>query len=419
MRLSRHDYQPRIQESITIMIWRSVQKPFHMVRGLVIGWKIPNRQDLDGRLRAALPGWAIMVTDQAPLSVVSSDIQDARKAAGVSQDAPVILVGWGAGCQTVRSVIMSRILDPWGVAVFDGTHANSPPADWQIQVWEHLADRARAGLSAFIGTATCQTYMNTIPEGQPGRAWPASWVLARALGLPAGAQYLAQPVDVGGLYVASYASKDQDPAAHLAQILDVAPRLLARLATGPGAAAKVQTVYAALDPAAPWRNGALTLSQRLVLWAQAEVQRWKDQGLTESAGPNDSPRIREYFGLEYKRRITETILRVHGLAWCAVAACFGVSSCLLSEDPRGLTYRISGLELQQDAEANHAWGSNPVPGSLIIMRREGASWGRHVGIVISSDTDSVTFAAGNEGNTWAERTIKLADSSILGFIRIG
>ncbi len=402
------------------MSWRAIQKPsLSQVRGVAIGWLIPDRPELNAKLRIALPGWAIVATTTAPLSVVSSDLQAARKLVGVPSDTPVLLFGWSAGCQAVRACLISKIVDPWGVAVFDGTHANVPPADWQIDVWANLAERAGAGLGAFIGTATSMTYTKDIEPGKKGRAWPTSWVLARALGLKDGELKPSVPVTGNGLYVSVYPSKDIDADAHNAQILDVAPKLLARLAAGPGAPAKLNAINCVPEPGSDFLDPSLTLSERLVVWAMAEIQRWEEEGLSESSGPNESPRIREYYSLTFKRRVTEQILKLHGVAWCAIAACYGVSQCLLPTDPRGIAYRVSGIELEQDAKANGVWSKNPEPGSLIIMFRSGPSWGRHVGIVLTSDSESVTFGAGNDGDTWAERTIKRSDPLISGYVAIG
>jgi hypothetical protein len=402
------------------MVWRVVQSPKKPI-GLLIGWLIPNRPDLDRKLREALPGWAIVVTDQAPLSVTSGDIQAARRAVKAPVSLPVAGFAWSAGVQSLRAAIIANAVEFWGVAVFDGTHANTPPAEWQIAVWAHLAQRAQAGLGPFVATCTGMTYTKDIPAGTKGRAWPTGWVLARALGRADGGLLPGLPVDDGGLYVAAYAS-DAGPTAeakhaHEAQILDIAPGLLGRF-FGPGPSPEPGDQPIFQEPATPWRDPSLSLGARLVLWARAEYQTWKDTPLGENLGPNDSPRIREYLSLPYKRRLTGQALKLRAVPWCAVAACYGFTACCLPSDSPPMI-RVSGLELEQDAKANHVWTQDPSPGALVIMSRPGPTWGRHVGIVVSVNDGTITIAAGNEGDTWAERDIKLGDPIILGYIPIG
>jgi hypothetical protein len=387
----------------------------------MVGWLIPNRPDLDQKLRAALPGWAIVATDLAPLTVTSADIQAARRAVKAPQSLRVAGMAWSAGVQSLRSAIVSNAVEFWGVAAFDGTHARVPPEPWQITVWERLAERAQAGLGPFVATSTAMTYTKDIPAGQKGQAWPTGWVLARALGRPDGGLIPGVPVEDGGLYVACYPSDTGPTAAakhaHEDQILNVAPPLLARF-FGPGPSPEPADKPIVQEPRAPWLNPSLGLGARLVLWGQNEFQTWKDTPLGESLGPNDSPRIREYLGLPYKRRLTGQALTLRAVAWCAAAACYGITVCSLSGDPM-IAIRVSGIELEQDAKANHTWTHTPEPGYLIIMSRPGPSWGRHVGIVISVNADgTITIVAGNEGDTWGERTIALTDAVILGYVPI-
>lgn len=218
-----------------MITWRKVASPKNP-KGLALGWAIGGQ--VDGDLVKALPGWAIVLTDQAPTSVTLGDIKTARALVGCSAATKVGLMAWAEGIQSLRSVLIGNLIQPWAVAIFEGPLADVPPESkpWKIKVWADLAERARKGEILFTATATLLTYSKDIKEGGAGRAWPAAWVLGRALGLGDEGLSVGKPVAEGGLYVEVFPAppfpKDEPEwiaaqDARLNQINLVAPKLLA------------------------------------------------------------------------------------------------------------------------------------------------------------------------------------------------
>ena len=399
--------------------WRKVhQTPTGPFKGLAFAWLVGPEQD--AKIRDALPGWAIVATVEAPLSVTLADLAAGRAVAKVPAGTPIGLIGFSAGCQSVRATLKSNLAggDLAFVHVADGTHAPYPPESepWKIQVWADLAARAKAGDLTFTATASSMTYTATIPPGQPGRAWPTSWVLGRALGLGDHGLAIGAPVIEGRLYVERFPSGDCDPAAHCRQLADVLPATLKRFWTGDGfqaatVPAPVQTPQdapvAADEPPTTWR-------ERLAVWAQGQV----DAQVAEvPPGSNDGPALRAYAAATATERNGRPLPWFPGEAWCALAACAGLATTAGPVDTLP-PLRISGVELEQDAMARGTWTARPLRGYLVIFSRPGQSWFRHVGIVVdvAVDGSSFTSAEGNVGNGWA--LVHHATSEARGFVRV-
>lgn len=411
-------------------MWRLVAgKPANgPVRGLAIGWLIGTQ--VDAKLRGALPGFAIVATELAPLSVSASDIAAARRLAAVGSDVGTLLFAWSAGCQSLRAALLANLCLPLlGVAVFDGTSGQVPPLGWQIDVWRKLADAARNGGPPFVATATQMTYTEAIPLGSKGRGAATSHVLSAALGAPL---TLGAPIVERNLYAELYPSDDgptkRSHDAHLAQVNEAAPRLLADWfgAFGPPRAPDtlpappVPTPPESSPEVPPWRDPGLSFGARCVEWSLAEMR----ANVREAPpGSNDSPRIRDYFSLDYRRRVTGERLRLTRTAWCAVAACYAHYECALPGDSYP-TPRVSGVELIDDAKANGTFvapGTRPDTGWLAIFLRPGEPWYRHVTRVCDVDADAQTFrtVAGNENNGWNfGGPFAFNDPNLVGLIRV-
>lgn len=197
--------------------FRLVQRGTVPSSPLVVCFLVGSQCDAD--LRAALPGVAIVCTDEAPLAPNHTDIELARKCALAALEAPLALVGFSAGCQPVRAL---RILGIPAVAyvTIDGTAAALPPLPWQIKVWSDLAIDARAGRALWVATCLQQSYVEHLPAGQ-AFSWDRH-VLEAALGveLPVGAE-----VHEAGLHVYSLPSASIDKDAHIRQQRETMPHL--------------------------------------------------------------------------------------------------------------------------------------------------------------------------------------------------
>jgi hypothetical protein len=391
--------------------WRKVhQSPTGPFKGLAFAWLVGPEQD--PKLRDALPGWAIVATVEAPLSVTLADLADGRALASVPAGTPIGLIGFSAGCQAVRAALKSNLAgrDLAFVHVADGTHAPDPPESepWKVQIWADLAARAKTGDLTFTATTSSMTYTATIPPGQPGRAWPTWWVLGRALGLGDQGLEVGAPVIEGRLYVERFPSGDCDQAAHCRQLADVLPATLKRFWTGDGFSEATGPAPAAADePATTWR-------ERLAVWAQGQV----DAQVAEvPPGSNNGPALRAYAAAVRTERNGRPLPWAPGEAWCALAACAGLVATAGTLDALP-PMRLSGLELEQDAMARGTWTTRPLRGFLVIFARPGQSWFRHVGVVVDVAVDGSSFASaeGNVGNGWA--LVHHATSEARGFIRV-
>lgn len=406
--------------------WRLVASPKNP-KGLAIGFLIGS--GADAALAKALPGWAIVCRQDAPLSVTQSELQAARALGRCSAVTPVGLFGWSAGCQSVRAVLLSKLIDPWAVAVFDGTSAEVPPdaIPWKIQIWADLATRARAGGVRFLATCTQMAYTQKIPKGQPGRGWPTSWVLGRALGLGDQGLSVGAPIIDGKLYVEMFPSPGVPSTAadwaaakqaHLDQVNIHAPRLLATwwgADTAPQAANK--------PPPAPeaWQDPSLTRGERLAAWA---VNEWAQHYTEIPKGSNNSPRIEEYDReVPFTRR--GEALHVSHVAWCAKMAGAGL---FWSKFPNDLEIglRVSGIEYELDAKATNppTWievgKGSPTIGALAIFKRAGDEWFRHVTIVVGCTGDTIDTIGGNDNDAIGRHTIYITgskrDPNLLGYV---
>lgn len=206
------------------MAFRLVQQGEGNPRPLVVLYLVGS--PLDPELREALGQTPSIVAYDDPdgdaLPTTIARVEATTKAA-VSD---VILVGYSAGCKAVRRELMNG-QDASGILTIDGTHADLPPAIWQIEVWRQYAERARRGERLFVATCTQNTYVETeLPKGR--RYSSTVSVLRKVTG------HALEPSDNpagehdGALHVYSFSSAQTDSAAHAKQQTIVLPIMLVR-----------------------------------------------------------------------------------------------------------------------------------------------------------------------------------------------
>jgi hypothetical protein len=396
-------------------VFRSVQK-LPAPRGLAIGFLIGAFAPLEEAMRKALPDFAIVTTLDGSPGLSQADVAAAHKAAGVPIGVPLIVFGWSAGCQPIRTGLMSGLFPTLiGVGCFDGTAAAFPdPRPDQIEVWTRLMDRARACELSVVLTCTSMTYTERLRVG-PYMA--TRHVLERALGHELGE---AAVID-RGLYVRRYPSLDCDAAAHVRQVREVLPECLPML-RHPDAMTWREMIepvpFAAPleSPPAALSAGPSRLGELCVAWCRAELS----AGVRETPpGSNRSPRIDQYFNdPDYTRGGMP--LHVRGLAWCAAAQSMAHHVC----GGTGPAF-VSGIEFERWAETHdryHDATAEPRVGWLAIFKRGApGSWERHVTRVVEVHADETyRTIGGNEHDAWAEddRPHPIDDPSFSCFVEI-
>lgn len=145
-------------------------------------------------------------------------------------------------------------------------------------------------------------------------------------------------------------------------------------------------------------------------------------------GRPSAARIAEYFAPAERGG---KLLHMTAGNWCAAGACFALAQVLGSTDftrmPHG--YRVSGLELEQDAQQRGAWldatsaraGRRPAPGDLAIFNRgQPGDWTRHVGRVVTvAEHDFRTLDANGPGGAWGLVRRGWDSAPLRGFVVYG
>jgi len=379
----------------------------------------------DAKLRAALPGCAIVATHEAPLHPTLEELHAAMRLVGLEAE-DVCLVGYSAGCQSVRSLLWERGVRPLVTVTIDGTHAAIKPPAAQIDVWRALAEEARAGRCMWVATCTQQTYTELLTLQRDGHEpfMATVHVLERVLDmpLPAGLE-----VHEGHLHVLSYDSARIDGEAHKSQLREVLPHVLAEY-VAPYLVGDEPTT----DPgstALPWMDPALPLGERALLLSIHEME----SGVREEPpGSNTGVRIREYLAPAHR---DGKFLGLEAAEWCAAAACWTAYTCLGPYTDRGTAdrhddevmphaYRVSGIEIEEDAKRNGTWwpaksGYRPRRGDLALYKRGSQAWQRHVVRVEVEPDEAGRFRSvgGNEkGNAWQRTPRRMDDADLLGFV---
>lgn len=385
---------------------------------------------LDAELRAALPGCGIVATAESGLATGAIWLDRARQMAGVDGRAPLVLVGYSAGCQGVRRHLLDRVA-PAAVVAIDGTHASWPPAEWQISVWQTLFGDARDGAPVVVATCTQQRYTERLGAGQAFAS--TRTVLERASGatLAAGTE-----IHEGGLHLIAYPSADIDGPAHIRQQREVLPEMLRRyiapaLGTSPAIVGFVDGARSAVARAVDWLvgPGEPAISEPRTLGLRALDVARTQLGVREATGRNDGSQIAQYF--EGATRTTNgrelATGWLPGWDWCAAFAswCGWRAGGLGESPPHGR--RIAVWELVKDArmlgrfDEVAAWGRGPRPGDLVIWRRSGdprlEGQTGHVSRCVSWDGRTLWTIGGNEENRVREADVSADLGRAVGVIR--
>lgn len=420
------------------MTWKLVQRAATPTAPLVALYHVGG--GVYDRLRAAAPGAGIACRDQRVLGAQPSDVEAARRLVGCGPEAPVVVGGWSAGCQSVRSLLLAG-LRPAGVLAIDGTSGPWPLPEGavEVRVWRELAARARAGECRAVLTCTQQTYTERLPRptkpGQQGPYASTLTVLRRATGLelPPGAD-----VTEGGLRVVSSPSRDMDAAAHVAEQRETLPRALS-WALRPEDAdedAQREGEWDLLEVGLGWAGAAhswlTSLPGRVQVQpphAMRALELVRAQlGVRELPGAKHEPRILAYlYGCRaHPLRGAALAGRRLGLAtdetsWCA--ALQGWADHEAAQDGEVVPpWRAACWEIVDDARAAGTWrdvssGYQPRPGDLALYRRAGGdprnpgNTGHVVRVASGVTGGHFEGIGGNESNAvrWALRSMKDAD----------
>ncbi len=141
-----------------------IQKPVpNLIKGLAIGWGVP--LDAWPRIKAALPGWAVVTVQGAPKDATFTDYATPRRLSGAARDKPLVLFGFGPGCDTLRTVLLSGFVKPWGCAALALPDLSQEKVrDFQVDTWARAAERTRTGLAGPLLVTTAETNRAVLDE---------------------------------------------------------------------------------------------------------------------------------------------------------------------------------------------------------------------------------------------------------------
>jgi dienelactone hydrolase len=384
---------------------RLVQSGQGEIRDLVVVYHLT--AELDRAVREAAPR-AIIVNDTRPharraeyrrttiggIATFEHLIEWARSEACALAVGRVVLVGYSAGCQAVRTHLADGA-EPAAVVTIDGTHASDPPLLWQIDVWRQLATRARASDAVWIATHTQivpPDFLSTKSVLSRATGWPLSSVDAVAM--------------EGELTVRSYPGADAE--AHRRQAREVLPAMLAQ----------------AMEALDRLRSGADTdrspssLAPGTTLGEATLARAVADLGVREG---RDDDRITEYcrpWGLRPP------------LSWCAVSASHWLR---MGAADLGRPAPVEGSPgaraLGAQCRAAGRWVARQAivpelhlqPGQLLVWARgriqDPTEWRGHVGLLERVDGRTLATVEGNSGprgDRVARMTRRLDDPALLG-----
>lgn len=177
-----------------------------------------------------------------------------------------------------------------------------------------------------------------------------------------------------------------------------------------------------------WKDPALSLGERCVLFSQHELQ----NGVSEDkVGSYTSPRIREYFSICTRlANGKETPIKIVSGNWCAASASFVLKECLLPGETAPHGFRLGVVEIVYDMTGRHLY--QPITkvrnglykikiGDVIVFDRSNpsdpaTSWYRHIGRVCEiGNDDSFDCISGNSGGRWRITHHTLSQANLLGF----
>jgi len=169
-----------------------------------------------------------------------------------------------------------------------------------------------------------------------------------------------------------------------------------------------------------------TIGDRAVAFSLRELE----QGVQEvPLGSNAGPRIAQYMaGGMRTMKGKEMKLGLRSGNWCAAACCFAERQVLKDDEKPVLPWRVSGIEMQNDAKARDLWRPVqlartmqwiPRRGDVVVLHRgRRGSWTRHIARVLDGPGGGGRFRTigANEGTSWRITERSLHDDRLLGFI---
>jgi hypothetical protein len=385
------------------------------VRDLVVGYYVSPA--LRGKLAAAAPDACILVDCATPtarytrvgpggIMSLKATVETAERL-GRCRIRYVVAVGFSAGCQALRSLLLEGE-QPDAIVAIDGIHSSSPPHAWQLDPWRAYADEARAERRVMLATHT---------QIEPPTFRSTGATVADVTGFPR--QQQGRQRD-GWLIVDAYQGRDAK--AHQLQAQEVLPRAVGealQVLAGQPADSQPDTV-----PSPP--PEASSLRQRVVSVARSQI------GVTEATGRNDGPQIQRYFA-GCTRRSTDGGERPTGgdksWPWCAAFSTWCLYEAADGE-PMPVGRRIAVWELVRDAaEAGRLYaadsGYRPRPGDLVIERRDGGDprvegQPGHVGVAVSEvdDVERYRCVDGNSGNMVRAVDRSIHDADVVAYVAL-
>jgi hypothetical protein len=397
----------------------------HRPKGTPQAIVITNHCRIDSDLIGDLPVASVEVTPYV-VDEVPETISKAKLMVGAPTAAHVALVGFSAGCQSVRSWLMKGVTAAVWMTI-DGTHSSWPMHPAHLNAWSHLAEEAELGSTMWIATCTQMTYTEKLHKAIASTVS----VLEASTGFE-----LREPprpyksFREGGLVVESHHSESMDSAAHVKQVRVTMPRLvrdelLPRL-IGLGVATEPAPV--SLD----WRD----IDDNLGARACAYMGHQYGMKVREIPGGEHDATILSY-SQHCRRKGSLVGVDENGAAiwtggvplrlgrdedpWCAAISSECLRVCLRygEEPPHG--FRVSVRELCEDARVHETLREKlflPMPGDLAIMGRGGQNplhGGQgHVRRVIQVKGDEYLGIGGNESNAVQVKWHRLID--VVGWI---
>ncbi len=337
------------------------------------------------------------------------DAAVARYAPEAAPDAPVVLIGFSAGCWALRKWLRDPAARERCVAaVFvDGLHAGGSDNRANLSArHEGVIEYGRAAMNG--ERVLVISHSQIVPPGYASTRRTAE-DLVGVWGLSRSSVHVDLHVD--GLHV--LARPGNDRRAHSDQLMDHGPQactdyVFPRLELGPSDT----------DPAPPMPDPDAPLQVRALQWCLAEHEHWDGRKVP-------AERVREY--LAGCRRRGKPLGLTKG-NFCAAAQGFAEAQAALEDEQRP-PWRAGAREPMADAKAGlrGRWhpiseirerGYLPPPGSLAIYWRVSpADWRGHIERVVES-RDGVFEAVGanEDGGRWVRELTPFAHERLLGFV---
>ncbi len=178
------------------------------------------------------------------------------------------------------------------------------------------------------------------------------------------------------------------------------------------------------DGAPLWHDPTLSVGARAVRWSLG----WLGRDV-ETNGPNAGPLVEAMFSAAV-RRSTGKPIDVRSGEWCAAFFSCASNAALLDDQPPTLlphAYRVSVIEIRQDAEALGAWltaadarrdMSLIQEGDGILMSRGVSSWEGHIARVLAVDAvhRELWVVGGNDGDMVRISRVSISDPKFQGVV---